>query len=108
MTAPASASGRQRLFDAHLHIVDPAHPLVENQGYLPELHRRLGLRPAECLAVEDSLNGATAAVAAGMPVVVVPNDVTRTQPFPPEWRRLDAGYAGGLAALLGVEETPAP
>lgn len=36
MTAPASASGRQRLFDAHLHIVDPAHPLVENQGYLPE------------------------------------------------------------------------
>lgn len=78
----------------------------------PELYllaaERLGLRPAECLAVEDSLNGATAAVAAGMPVVVVPNDVTRTQPFPPEWRRLDAGYAGGLAALLGVEETPAP
>lgn len=74
----------------------------------PELYllaaRRLGLRPAECLAVEDSLNGATAAVAAGMPVVVVPNDVTRTQPFPPAWPRLEDGYAGGLEALLTVAE----
>ncbi|RLY94506.1 2-pyrone-4,6-dicarboxylate hydrolase [Kocuria tytonicola] len=26
----------QRLFDTHLHIVDPAHPLVENNGFLPE------------------------------------------------------------------------
>lgn len=25
-----------RVFDAHLHIIDPAHPLVENNGYLPE------------------------------------------------------------------------
>lgn len=76
----------------------------------PELYllaaERLGLHASECLAVEDSLNGATAAVAAGMPVVVVPNEVTRTQPFPPEWRRLDDGYAGGLAALLGVEPLP--
>lgn len=24
------------LFDAHLHIIDPAHPVVENNGYLPE------------------------------------------------------------------------
>ena len=70
----------------------------------PELYllaaERLGLRPEECLAVEDSFNGATAAVAAGMRLVVVPNDVTRTQPFPPEWRKLEDGYAGGLAALL--------
>ncbi|MFC4454655.1 HAD-IA family hydrolase [Deinococcus sonorensis] len=69
----------------------------------PELYalacERLGLQPHECLAVEDSLNGATAAVAAGVPVVVVPNEVTATQPFPPEWPRLD-GYEGGLDALL--------
>ena len=26
----------QPVFDAHLHIVDPAHPLVENNGYLPD------------------------------------------------------------------------
>lgn len=25
-----------RVFDAHLHIIDPAHPLIENEGYLPE------------------------------------------------------------------------
>lgn len=26
----------QRLFDTHLHIVDPVHPLVANNGFLPE------------------------------------------------------------------------
>ncbi len=26
----------QPIFDTHLHIVDPAHPLVENNGYMPE------------------------------------------------------------------------
>ncbi|MGX5669998.1 amidohydrolase family protein [Kocuria rhizophila] len=26
----------QRVFDSHLHIIDPSHPLVENRGYLPE------------------------------------------------------------------------
>ena len=25
-----------RFFDAHLHIIDPAHPLVENNGFLPD------------------------------------------------------------------------
>ncbi|MDV6375561.1 HAD family hydrolase [Deinococcus arenicola] len=70
----------------------------------PELYvlaaQRLGLRAEHCLAVEDSLNGGTAAVAAGMRLVVVPNDVTRTQPFPPEWARLNDGYALGLVGLL--------
>lgn len=71
----------------------------------PELYvlacQRLGLRPEQCLAVEDSLNGATAAVAAGCQVAVVPNDVTATQPFPPAWPRLD-GYAAGLDGLLAA------
>ncbi|MCD1144280.1 amidohydrolase family protein [Kocuria sp. LUK] len=26
----------QRVFDAHLHVIDPAHPLVPNQGWVPE------------------------------------------------------------------------
>ncbi|MDO4918803.1 amidohydrolase [Kocuria sp.] len=26
----------QPVFDAHLHIVDPAHPLVENNGFMPD------------------------------------------------------------------------
>ncbi|THF84008.1 HAD family hydrolase [Deinococcus sp. KSM4-11] len=70
----------------------------------PELYvlaaERLGVPAADCVAVEDSFNGATAAVAAGMRVVVVPNDVTRTQPFPLTWGRLDDGYARGLDGLL--------
>lgn len=37
---------------------------------------RLGLAPADCLVIEDSLNGLRAAKAAGMAVWVVPNRVT--------------------------------
>lgn len=72
----------------------------------PELYvlaaARLNVRAAECVAVEDSFNGASAAVAAGMRVVVVPNDVTRTQPFAPDWGRLDDGYERGLPGLLAA------
>jgi HAD superfamily hydrolase (TIGR01509 family) len=35
----------------------------------------LGLEPAQCLAIEDSVTGAAAAETAGCPVLVVPNDV---------------------------------
>lgn len=35
----------------------------------------LGLEPAQCLAIEDSVTGSLAAEAAGCPVLVVPNDV---------------------------------
>ena len=73
----------------------------------PELYvlacQRLGLPPAECLAVEDSYNGASAAAAAGMQVLVVPNDVTATQPFLSGWARLE-GFSGGLAAVLRAAE----
>jgi HAD superfamily hydrolase (TIGR01509 family) len=72
----------------------------------PELYslaaRRLNLPPEACLAVEDSFNGATAAVAAGLNVVVVPNEVTRTQPFPPSWPRIE-GYTT-LEDLLAAGE----
>ena len=41
-----------------------------------EAAKRLRISPAECLVIEDSLNGIKAAVAAGMPVWAVPNRVT--------------------------------
>lgn len=45
----------------------------------PDPYRRaaelLGLDPQDCLAVEDSVTGTTAAERAGCPVLVVPNDV---------------------------------
>ncbi|HEX6972437.1 MAG TPA: HAD family hydrolase [Limnochordia bacterium] len=51
----------------------------------PELYllaaERLGTRPARCLALEDSPNGARAAKAAGCFCVVVPNALTRQLPF---------------------------
>ena len=37
----------------------------------------LGCDPKECLAVEDSGNGLTAAKRAGMPCLVIPNQITR-------------------------------
>lgn len=37
--------------------------------------RLLGVDPAECLAIEDSVTGTAAAEAAGCPVLVVPNEV---------------------------------
>ena len=41
-----------------------------------EAAKRLGLPPADCLVIEDSLNGMKAANAAGMTVWIVPNRVT--------------------------------
>ena len=45
----------------------------------PDAYQRaaalLGLEPAACLAIEDSVTGTAAAESAGCPVLVVPNDV---------------------------------
>ncbi|MBJ7341320.1 HAD family phosphatase [Mycolicibacterium sp.] len=52
---------------------------VEHAKPAPDIYVRaaelLGLQPAQCLAIEDSVTGSQAAEAAGCPVVVVPNDV---------------------------------
>jgi mannitol-1-/sugar-/sorbitol-6-/2-deoxyglucose-6-phosphatase len=48
---------------------------------------KLGLEPLDCLAVEDSFNGAIAAKAARMRVVVVPEPATRDSP---RWGFCDA------------------
>ena len=49
-----------------------AHGKPAPDVYL-EAARRLGIAPASCLVVEDSLNGVRAGKAAGMFVVLVPN-----------------------------------
>ncbi len=35
MTDPPPPAPRPLLFDAHLHVIDPAFPLIPNDGYLP-------------------------------------------------------------------------
>jgi putative hydrolase of the HAD superfamily len=51
-----------------------------------EAARRLGVAPKDCVAIEDSLPGCTAALAAGMQVVACPSEVTATTSFPPAVR----------------------
>lgn len=65
-----------------------------------EAARRLGADPGACLAVEDSPIGAQAAIAAGMPVIIVPDLV---EP-PPELTPLTAGVYESLHAVRAAAE----
>lgn len=48
----------------------------------------VGCAPAECVVVEDTQRGARAGMAAGMPVIAVPSDLTRDNDFTGCVRRL--------------------
>ncbi|WP_067847007.1 HAD family hydrolase [Alicyclobacillus mali (ex Roth et al. 2021)] len=76
-----SKYGIQPFFDA----IATADDVREVKPH-PELYevacRRLGVKPAEALAIEDSPNGARAALAAGLHVLCVPNAVTEHMSFP--------------------------
>lgn len=57
--------------------------VVRNKKPDPEIYRlaleRTGLRPAECVVIEDSRNGVQAAVAADLPVAVTTNFYTENE-----------------------------
>lgn len=76
------------LFAVVVTRADVAHGKPHPDLYL-EAAARLGVEPADCLAVEDSPAGALSALAAGMPVVVVPDLVT---PAPELAERLAGVY----------------
>ena len=59
---------------------------------------KLGLRPENALALEDSLNGYSAAVGAGLLCVVTPHAVTASLPFPALAPQLET-LEGGLSVL---------
>jgi HAD superfamily hydrolase (TIGR01509 family) len=54
------------------------------------LAERLGVRPSDCVVLEDSVPGAEAAIAAGMAVVVCPCEATRACTFPDGVRRVSS------------------
>ncbi len=74
---------------------------IENSKPAPDIYfeaaRRLGVAPEVCAAVEDSMNGARAALAAGMATFLVP-----------EWAEATPDVADACAAVLGgLAEVPA-
>jgi HAD superfamily hydrolase (TIGR01509 family) len=108
-TAIATGTDRPRL-EAHLarlgldgrFDVIVTRPEVARGKPAPDIYveaaARLGAETAECLALEDSLPGCTAALAAGMRVVVCPSPVTAGCAFPASVRRVStlAEVASGL------------
>ena len=70
------ALGLYGSMDAVLGVENVTCPKPDPEIYLKAADG-LGLEPRECLVVEDSAVGATAALAAGMWVIVTPTDWTR-------------------------------
>ena len=97
--------GRAGLLDRFETIVtrdDVVHPKPHPEPYLTAAHR-LGVAPADCLALEDSHSGVRAAHAAGMQTIMVPDLVRPTA----EIEALCAAVMGSLidvhrAALAAV------
>ena len=66
------SAGLFELFDAIVTRDDVTHPKPHPEPYLIAAGR-LGISPAQCLAIEDSHSGVRAAHAAGMQTVMVPD-----------------------------------
>ena len=52
--------------------------------------KKSGFGPEECLVVEDSPRGLASAIAAGIRCLVIPNALTRGNPFAGAWRILES------------------
>jgi HAD superfamily hydrolase (TIGR01509 family) len=90
-------------FDAIVTSAEVPRPKPAPDVFL-ETARRLSVAPHACVALEDSVAGTEAALAAGMTVVVCPCEVTRTSKFPAAARRVDSLFELDLTMLL----QPAP
>jgi HAD superfamily hydrolase (TIGR01509 family) len=88
--------GVRDLLDAVVAREDYAAAKPAPDAYLAAA-RALGLPPAACLVVEDTTRGVQAGLAAGCPVVAVPNELT-----------YDNDFSGARRRLAGLDElTPA-
>jgi HAD superfamily hydrolase (TIGR01509 family) len=89
-----AALGLTDAFEVVITPADVAHGKPAPDMYL-RVTARLGLPPAECIAIEDSVAGITAAKAAGVPCIAVPTWLTR-----------DAVRQGGLVGPDWIVEDP--
>jgi HAD superfamily hydrolase (TIGR01509 family) len=75
-------------FDVIISSSDVDLPKPDGAAYAFAL-KRLGEQPNGCVAVEDNIEGAQAAAAAGVPCVAFPNENTAGQDFAAAQRRVD-------------------
>src|SRR5690348_5171747 len=92
--------GLTRYFEFVLAREDSGKTKPNPEPYLLAL-QRLGLRPEDCVAVEDSERGLTAACAAGLRCLVIPNEITRVCRFQGATAILP-GAAAVLDAVSGL------
>jgi putative hydrolase of the HAD superfamily len=78
---------------------DVAKVKPDPELYVQALHG-LGVTPEEAIAFEDSVNGSTAAIKAGIPCVIVPNPVTEQLAFTSYSFRLTSMNDMPLSVLL--------
>jgi len=88
-------AGLLELFDTIVTRDDVIHPKPHPEPYLTAAHR-LGIAPADCLALEDSHSGGRAAHAAGMQTVMVPDLVRPTV-------EIEALCAAVMGSLVDVQ-----
>ena len=73
-------SGLLKYFSFAVTNEDYTHPKPDPEPYLVGIERTR-VAPSECVVVEDSQRGLTAAVRAGLRCYVAPHDITRGQAF---------------------------
>lgn len=91
---------RAGIFDSFKHIV--CATMVERGKPEPDIYiftaDRLGLKPEECIALEDSPNGVKSAAAAGCKTIMIP-DLTEPDD---ELRRLAFAVKGSLDGVIDI------
>ena len=89
--------GVRERFDVIVTAADVARGKPAPDIYL-EAAAQLGVEPADCLVLEDSVPGCEAALAAGMSVIACPSVVSSALAFPEGVTRIDSLAAIELGA----------
>ena len=83
-----ATSSLLEFFDLILTAEDYARSKPHPEPYLTAAER-LGVEPRDCVVIEDTERGVTAAVGAGMDCVAIPNDLSSTGDFAAAWRVIE-------------------